>query len=57
MLKLLPSKIKFSTKGKKVRDTPKEAPKHAKRNEIKGQAILTSELLTMENQKTETERK
>ena len=31
--------------------TPKNPPKRAKRKEIEGQAILTSELLTMENQK------
>ena len=31
--------------------TSKDPPKRAKRKEIEGQAILTSELLTMENQK------
>ena len=32
---------------------PKEPPRRAKRKEIDGQAILTSELLTMEIQKEE----
>ena len=44
---LLSLKKKFSRCGK----MPKEPPKCVKRKEIEGQAILTSELLTMENQK------
>ena len=47
-LKLLLSKTNPPTKGTKLWETPKEAPKQAKRKEIKGQAILTLELLTME---------
>ena len=50
-LRLLPSKTKLSTKGEKVRETPQESPKRVKRNEIEGQAIQTSELLTLEPQK------
>ena len=46
MPKLLPSEMKFSRWGK----TPKDPSKRAKRKEIEGQAILTSELLTMERQ-------
>ena len=48
---LLPSKMKFSTKGKKAWEAPKEAPKCAKKNEIEGQATLTSKLLTMKTKK------
>ena len=55
-LRLLPSKTKLSTKGEKVRETPKESQKRAKRNEIEGEAILTSNILTMEPQKTKKER-
>ena len=50
-LRLLPSKTKLSIQGEKEWETPKEAPKCAKRNEIEGQTILTLELLTMETQK------
>ena len=38
--------MKFSRWGK----TPKDPPRHTKRKEIEGQAILTLELLTMERQ-------
>ena len=55
-LRLLPSKTKLSTKREKVRETTQESPKRVKRNEIEGQAIQTSELLTMEPQKTKKER-
>ena len=50
-LRLLPSKTKLSTKREKVRETTQESPKRVKRNEIEGQAIQTSELLTLEPQK------
>ena len=55
MPKILPLKMKFSTKGKKAREAPKEAPKRAKKKETKGWANLTSEI-DHENQKTEEKR-
>ena len=46
MPKLLPLEMKFSRWGK----APKNPPKRTKRKEIERQAVLTSELLTMERQ-------
>ena len=52
-LKPQPPNTKSSTNGQKERETPREAPKHAKRNEIEGQNILTLELSTVEPKRGE----
>ena len=49
--KLFPPPTKSSTKGQKLREIPKKAPKRAKRKETEEQSALTSELLSMELRK------
>ena len=48
--------ITLKTKSSKSGKTPKDPPRRAKRKEIDGQTILTSELLTMEIQKKRKEK-
>ena len=43
--------MKSPTKGRKSPETPKVAPKRAKKKDTEGQAALTSEPLTMKNQR------
>ena len=43
--------MKSPTKGRKSTETPKAAPKRAKKKDTEGQIALTSEPLTMKNQR------
>ena len=48
--------MKSPTKGRKSPETPKAAPKQAKKKDTEGQAALTSKPLTMKNQRKRREK-
>ena len=48
--------MKSPTNGRKSPETPKAAPKQAKKKDTEGQAALTSKPLTMKNQRKRREK-